>query len=289
MRHWVAVAIRRRRELWLAPGVVAMVALTTATPAYAYEADGNVVQTAEGAVAVSCSTPNPAGAEASPTISSQGVTLPPLVTPPIVVPPVVIGPTRVGPETVGPYTAGGETVPSQTFGGGTYGQANQADEVVITGASNCAAVNVTNPGQAPTLAGSIRLGLYVEELNPATDQASFVEWSEVDQALTTATITLDPQCALGCPGPAWLPADPPASCLTCDHSVSVPVGSGSVTELDVAVPGAGALDPRNGNVSLGVAEVYLGVILEVSGLDQPTGTGCEAGDFSCSSATFAVC
>jgi hypothetical protein len=55
------------------------------------------------------------------------------------------------------------------------------------------------------------------------------------------------------------------------------------------VPGANTTDPHTGNVSLGLAQVYVGVPVQVNDVALPTGVGCQSGDFSCStSAIFPV-
>jgi len=256
---------RRQRRLALcAVGAATLLGFGLATPASAMEADANITQTANGTVSVTCATPNPAGVEATPTISSGGVTIAPTSTPQISVPAVTVGPVAVGPQTVGPYQVGGFTVPPVTVGG-TYGSDDQPDEVAAAGATNCAAINVSDPQLNVGLSGTIRLVTLLEELNPTTHAAGFVTWSETDSPLST--ITLFCRCA----------------------PVPIPLASGTAISTQIAVPGANQIDPHTGNLSLGVAQVYVGVPLSVDGVAQPTGVACTANDFSCSSsAVFPV-
>jgi len=259
---------RTTRPALFSAMALAVAALTLhGMPALAYIADATLVDAAGDTIAVSCQTPNPVGAEESPTISSQGVTVPPVVTPPIDVPPATVGQVQVGPVSVGPISAGGFTVPSQTLGGGTYGEEQQADHVAGVGASACLAVDTTNLDVVPGVTGVLRLVVELEELNPATDQLAFVTWSEADTTLLDFNIRSQTGC-VDCPS---LP------------QVSGNVAAGWETDLQIGVPGAGQLDPRSGNLSMGVAQVYVGVPLVVQGKTQPTGVGCAAGDFSCSS------
>jgi len=270
---------RRHRRLALcAVGAATLLGFGLATPASAMEADANVTQTANGTVSVTCMTPNPVGVEATPTISSGGVTIAPTSTPPISVPAVTVGPVAVGPQTVGPYQVGGFTVPPVTVGG-TYGSDDQPDEVAAAGATNCAAINVSDPQLNVALSGTIRLVILLQEVNPTTRAAGFVTWSEVDSPLVLSDL------------PALCRGAPTCQCQICQSvvPVTVPLASGSVLSTQTAIPGANQIDPHTGNLSLGLAQVYVGVPLSVDAVAQPTGVACVANDFSCSSsAVFPV-
>jgi hypothetical protein len=251
------------KSLCVALGVAAATLSVRATPASALGLDAGLAHTSGGTVAVTCQTPTPVGVEASPTVSSQGVTVPTMVTPPLAVPAVTIGPVQAGPAIVGPLTAGGFTVPSQTLGGGTYGRTSQADQVAGVGATSCIAVNVDNPSSIPTFFGTIRLEVHLEELNLATNTVAFVKWSEVDSGMRPQDLLSG--CA--CPPP---------------RPLATRLATGAVIDFETAVPGAGQVDPRTGNVSLGLAQIYVGVQVVVNAVAQPTGVSCEGGDFGCS-------
>lgn len=260
---------RARAATLTAVGGVAVIGLSFATPALAYEANAGVVNTSSGTVVVSCETPNPAGAETSPTASSGGVTVPTVSTPAIPVPPVTIGQVQVGPESVGPYTVGGFTIPSVTVGGETVGNGSSPDTVAGVGGTACAATNVTNPLQTNILSGYITLQIQVEELNPNTGQLQFVEYVGNERPLDSTPVTLS--------GPAVGSVPPPS--VGADFAV----GEDSLTPS--GVPAAGQVDPTTGDISAGIAQVYLGVSLAVNGQSQPTGVGCETGDYSCSTSS----
>jgi len=242
-------------------GGAAAAALALPVTTFAEEVDTNLTVTASGTVAISCENPNPVGVEVSPTASSQGVTVPAVNTPSVTVPPVVIGQVQVGPVSEGPFTVGGFTVPSQTLGGETIGGTNAQDEVAGVGALECAAANVSSPSTPTILSGASRLEVWLEEFNTSTSAAVFVKVASTSPQSLTVT-----------PAPAGVDA-----------------ASNVLTKTVANVPAAGQTDPNTGFVSLGIAQFYMGTPLAVNGVAQPTGLGCESGDFSCSSsATFAV-
>jgi hypothetical protein len=245
----------------VAAAAVGVGALGAAAPAFGYVVDPLLAKTSAGTVAVTCDTPNAAGAEASPSASSGGVTLPTVSTPSLTVPPVTIGQVQVGPESAGPYTVGGYTIPSISVGGQTIGKGGQPDEVAGVGATNCAAVNVSNPSSATVLSGSIYLALFVEGVNPSTGQTAFVPWSQGTPVPLKSTPT----------------------------TVGVDLAVGQATDAESGVPTTGNPIGASGYLSTGLAEYYAGVPLSVNGLSQPTGLGCQTGDASCStSAPFPV-
>lgn len=123
------------------------------------------------------------------------------------------------------------------------------DEVTGEGATACAAGDAGSPTAAVAVSGSIRLELWLEELNPSTGAAQFVRYA------STA-----PQPLIGGEG----------------------VAAGAAADLRQGVPAAGQTDPGTGWTSLGQAEYYAGVPLAVDGAPQATGLACESNDFSCS-------
>jgi len=252
----------RLRLAAVAAGGAAVLALGASTPAFAIGADVRVTTGAGGdIITVSCSTPTPAGAETAPTVTSGGVTVPQVNIPVVQVPSVTINQISVGPESVGPFTVGGFPVGGGSIGGFTVGQASQNDIVAGVGATNCAALDVSHPGSATVLSGSISLKLYVEEVNPTTGAVGFVLWASAVPAPLAVTPT----------------------------TIGVDVATGQQVNDFNNVPAAGHLDSASGNISTGLAQFYVGVPLAVNGVAQPNGVGCQAGDFSCNeSAAFPV-
>ena len=239
----------------------AALALGIIKPAFAYESDTGLVQSSSGIIALSCEAPNAAGAETSPSASSGGVTVPTVSTPPIPVPPVTIGQVQVGPEVVGPFQVGGFTVPPVTVGGETIGGGSQPDQLAGAGGVACAAVNVSNPNIPTALAGTVYIELLLQEINPTTNQVSFVDfWDSPSHGLVAT------------PAPAGLT-----------------LATGVVDATVSGVPTAGQRDPATNNISLGLAEFYIGAQVSVNGIAESNGSVCHPSDFTCStSETFAV-
>lgn len=161
-----------------------------------------------------------------------------------------------------PLTARASDVPVPTCqtqaapGAEVPAAATAPDQVAGAAATACTAVDPGSPATLLALSGSIRLELWLEELDPSTGVASFVRYA------STAPAPLVPGRA---------------------------AGTGAVTDLRQGVPAAGQTDPGTGWTSLGVAQFYAGVPLAVDGVAQPTPIGCVPGDFSCArSETFPV-
>lgn len=136
------------------------------------------------------------------------------------------------------------------------GTAATPDQVSGEGETSCLAYDVADPAATITVSGSIRLELWLDELNPSTGVGQFVRY---------ASAPAQPLVAAG------------------------DLATGATGDLRQGVPAAGQTDPATGWQSLGLGEYYVGVTLVVDGVTQPTGPTCRTGDDLCEgSAAFPV-